>query len=180
LAATFEISIGTVEEEDIVLRPIKVVIAPFGAMISNISDMGILFSMQAGVIGNNRNSAGLLLDAGLMVMNNISVVGLCPYYSHRFDLNNHVFLSPFVAAGGTFIQEVSDSVNLDTSYSPARPDTIHDGHKAIFYDVALQAGIDLNICKNQNWGFSIKPSLFWTKRLGYQFIMRFGAIIWIL
>ena len=175
-----EIGIGSVEEEDIVLRPIKIVIAPSGAMISSGRDWGILFSFQAGVLGNRRNSAGLLLDAGTMVMNNISFVDLCTYYSYRFDVNKNVFLSPFVAVGGVYIKEMSDSVFLDTSYLPAHFDTLDNGHKAIFYDAVLQAGLDINICKNQNCGFSIKPSLFWSRRLGYQFIMRFGAIIWIL
>jgi photosystem II stability/assembly factor-like uncharacterized protein len=175
-----EIDIGSVEEEAITLRPIKIVISPSGAMIASLSDLGMLFSIQGGILGNKKNSVGLLLDAGIFVANEISIVDLCPYYSHRFDLGKYFHLSPFLAAGGIFIQEVSDSVYFDTSYSPARPDTIDDGHKAIFYDVALQAGIDVNIRKNQNWGFSIKPSLLWTRRLGYQFIMRFGAIFWIL
>jgi photosystem II stability/assembly factor-like uncharacterized protein len=176
---SIEISIGATEEKDIVLRPVKITFSASGGLVTD-GSLGVLFSLATGVLGNKKNSAGLLLDVGLMIQKRTTFIDICPYYSHRFDVNNKVFVAPFVAAGGTYIKETADSMYLDTSTTRDHLDTIDNGHTAIFYDMALQAGIDANFRKNQNWGFSLKPSLLWTRKLGFQVMFRFGAIFWIL
>ncbi|MBN1758468.1 MAG: hypothetical protein JW863_09135 [Chitinispirillaceae bacterium] len=180
---SIEIEFGSVEEENVTLRPLKITVSPSGALFTDLSTYGLLFSIQAGILGNSRNGTGILLDAGVSISEQSSVIDLCGFYSHRFDIGNSFFISPFCAAGALNVRTVADSMFIDSSglpYESAHPDTIEDALRDEYYDVALQAGFDIQIRKHQNWGFSIKPSLLWAPKYGLHCILRFGAVIWIL
>ncbi len=175
-----EVEIGEVENEDIVLRRFKVIVSPSGALIANQSNVAVAFSFQGGILGVSRHSAGLLLNSAVFLRGGVFVIDLAVYYSRRLDIHPRFYVSPFVAVGGMRTMELHDSITVDTSQTPAGLDTLENGIEEIYYEPALHLGVDFNIRKNQNWGFSFKPSLFWTRRQGLNFTMRVGAIFWIL
>jgi len=172
-----EIELGEVETEYIYLRPIKVIISPSGGMSFSKENGGALFTLQASVLGYKKNSLGVLGDVGLMVNDFYSFADLYAYYSHRFAFTEKILLSPFAAVGLAVLGLTEDSLVIDSSFVN---DTTVETTSYTVYDATYQAGINMVIKQHENWGFTIRPSIAYTREIGYTFRVRFGALFWIL